>query len=148
VVVPEANPDTPGPIGPEGPGPFGDEGNLGTQGGPGQGGPSGEGGPGGAGPGGAGDTSGEGPGGGADSGGGAGTGGGGADDGGYARGGRIGRTQSKIGGSWRNARRFAPGGSVPMYYPHGGPAVPPVSEKQARLNRIRAFERANWAQPV
>ena len=45
-------------------------------------------------------------------------------------------------GAWRHAPRFATGGGVPTaYYQAGGTAVPPVSERQARLNRIREFER-------
>jgi hypothetical protein len=48
--------------------------------------------------------------------------------------------------SFRNAKRFATGGAAPVSetYLHGGQAVPPISERQARARRVAEFERRFW----
>jgi hypothetical protein len=64
----------------------------------------------------------------------------------YARGGRVAR-RSGVGGSFKNAKRFATGGSVPTsYYERGGSAGP--TSAATRLARIRAFEHAHANTPV
>jgi hypothetical protein len=48
-------------------------------------------------------------------------------------------------GSFKNAKKLSGGGDVPTsYYARGGP----VSERQARLNRIKAFEMQHANRPV
>ncbi len=52
------------------------------------------------------------------------------------------RNPVMVRGGWQGAKRFATGGGVPMYYQRGGPAAP-MSEREARARRVRAFELAH-----
>ncbi len=66
----------------------------------------------------------------------------------YGRGGRVAR-RSHIGGSWKGAPSFATGGGVAAsYYRRGGATAPPVSERAARMNRIKAFEMQHGSRAI
>src|SRR5207253_11188352 len=58
----------------------------------------------------------------------------------YGRGGLARRSAA---GSFKGVKKFSGGGAVPTSYYSAGGALPPLSERQARLNRlnrIKAFE--------